>query len=255
MPQGVAEKDTVPVAHTVSVPVPEGESVPEGVYVGDWDTVAVGAGLTLALAVPPAALALGVALSVRSCSRRSALFSVSATAMLPPLLASAATAAGPKKRAAVPWPFTHPGADAPPPASVSTAPLAVATRRMAWLPLSAMYRAAPLASRESPCGSLKRAAVPAPSAKPALPAPPPPPASVLVAPLPTATARRALFPVSATYRMPALASSARPPGARKRATAAAPSTRAAPPPTAPASVPTPPPAVYTRMTCAPASQM
>src|SRR6266699_2908961 len=132
----------------------------------------------------------------------------SVTYRLAPLL-SMARPPGSLNLAAGPVPLTLPNVPAVPP-SVVTTPVAMTIRRMVLLPLSATYRLVPLLSMARPLGRRNVAAVPVPSALPAVPAVLP--ARVVTTPV-AMTICRMLLPFRVdTYRLVPLLSMTRPPG-------------------------------------------
>jgi hypothetical protein len=93
--------------------------------------------------------------------------------------------------------------EAPPPASVETVAVAMATARMRPVFVSATKSVDSSALTARPAGAEKSAAEPAPSAQPAVvPPAPPPPASVVTAADAMSTARSTLLPLSATSSEP-----------------------------------------------------
>src|SRR6266496_4340483 len=114
---------------------------------------------------------------------------------------------------------------------------------MVWLPLSATYRLVPLLSTTRPLGCLNVAAVPVPSALPAVPAVP---ASVVTTPEAMTIRRMVWLFLSATYRLVPLLSTARTWGRLNSAAAPVPSALPAVP-AVPARVLTTPAGVILRM--------
>src|SRR6266699_2730545 len=137
----------------------------------------------------------------------------SVTYRLAPLL-SMARPPGSLNLAAGPVPLTLPNVPAVP-ASVVTTPVAMTIRRMVLLPLSATYRLVPLLSMARPLGRRNVAAVPVPSALPAVPAVLP--ARAVTTPVAMTIRRMVLLLLSATYRLVPLLSTARPWGWLNRA--------------------------------------